>query len=352
MGYTRNLVGSLAVTGIGVGATVAARSAAEHRAARRFYGLPLEVTEPGSLGAGHGGCPIVFHQADGFQAWHTASLDAVQNAVTGTGLHPVRLPGGRAIVFVGAMRYGDITANGVAGPAAVPYGEVMVAIPVTRRHAPPFLPLLAPRATGVQAGAFVLHLPVTSRVARDVGRKLWGLPKFVADMDFDDSTIERRVHLAEGGRTILTVRVGPSGRPSIATDRFVLYSVLDHNLIETILPTYGLRQLRWGKRGGHLELGDHLVADELRQLDVSPEPFLTSVVTGQRLAMTVGRRVGPVASYAGYLGEDRDLGRYVVRYPDAGSIDRYAPTVLAPGGKTALVDIAQEARLEARAVAA
>jgi hypothetical protein len=304
------------------------------------------------LGAGYGGCPIVFHRADGFQAWHAASLDAVQHAVSGTGLHPVRLPGGRAIVFVGAMQYGDITANGVDGLAAVPYGEVMVAIPVTRRRAPPFLPLVAPRATGLQAGAFVLHLPVTSRVARDVGRKLWGLPKFVADMDFDDSTVERRVHLAEGGRTILTLRVGPSGRPSIATDRFVLYSVLDHDLMETILPTHGLRQLRWGKRGGHLELGDHPLADELRRLDISPEPFLTAVDTGQRLAMTVGRRVSPAASYAGYLGEDRDLGRYVVRYPNTGSIDRYPPTVPVPGRRAALADVAQDTDREARAVAA
>jgi hypothetical protein len=329
------------------GVATAARQTAERRAAERFYGVPLDRTLPTTEGTAYGGGPFVFHQVESFQTFHAASFDAVRAALPSSGLHPVRLPGGRAVVYVGALQYGDITANGVDGLAALPYGEVMISAPVTRRPAPPLLPLVAPAATGIAAGAFVLHLPVTTRVARDAGRLIWGLPKFVADLDFDDSIKERRVQLTEGGRTILTLRVRPAGRPTTTHDTFVLYSVLGGELIEATVPTYGIRQLRWGRAGGHLELGDHQVADELRQLQIAPEPFLTMVTTGERLAMTVGKPVGPASAYLGYIGEERDLGRYIVRYPNTRPIDRYAPFAPTAGPLAAMERVAPAAEMTA-----
>jgi hypothetical protein len=325
MGRRQFLVRGLVVTGAAAAAMKAARGAADRRAAERFYEQSPGRIGPIGIGGGFIEAPFVFHRSDSVQTFHAASFEAVRNALPSTALHPVRLPDGRAVVLVASMQYGDITTRSVDGIAALPYGEVMVAILVTPRPAPPFLPLVAPSATGLSAGGFVLHLPVTTRAARDVGRLVWGYPRFVADMEFDDSIAERRVHVAEGGHDILTLTAHPSGRPSITHESPVLYSVLGNELIESTVPTYGIRQLRWGRRGGRLELGDHQVADELRTLEIAPEPFVTALTVAERLAMRVGRPIGPARPCLGYIGEDRDLGRYVVRYPNTAPIDRYAP---------------------------
>jgi hypothetical protein len=56
-------------------------------------------------------------------------------------LAPLLLPGGRAAVFVGALQYREITMRGFTGSVS-PYGEVMIALVVTRRGAPSLAPLL------------------------------------------------------------------------------------------------------------------------------------------------------------------------------------------------------------------
>ncbi len=314
----------LLVAGAGA-AVLARRRAAERRADEALYDLGGDRTEPTATGAAYGGYPALFHRSDSFQTYHAADYDAIVDALPTRDLYPVRLPGGRAIVLVGAFQYGDITAAGVDGLAALPYGEVMVATPVTRRPAPPLVPLVAPASTPFAAGGFVLHLPVTTRVARDWGRLLFGLPKFIADMAFDDGVAEKRVRVAEGGRDILELSVRPGGRPTIVRESTSLYSVLDGRLMETVLPSRGIRQLQVRPRAGRLELGDHPVAAELRRLGIDPHPVASVLMTAERFVFPKGRPLGAAEPYPGYAGEERDLGRYIVRYPNAAPIDRYAP---------------------------
>jgi hypothetical protein len=319
------LLRGFAVGTAAAAAAIAMQQRAARQAAEAFYTTRLEPTEPAWIGAGYGGAPVYWHASEWIEALHTASLEAIRAALPSDDLHPVQMPNGRAMVYLAATQYGDITANGVEGLAALPYGEVWVAAAVTRRPAPPLVPLFAPAASGRAAGWFVLHLPVTTKVARDVGRLMWGYPKFMADMDFEDALSERSVRLAEGGRTILTLTVRPAGRPSIAHGATAMYSVLDGQLIETAIPSYAIQRTRWGRSGGRLDLGDHQVADELGHLDISSAPFMTRHSVGQRISMVKGRPIGPARQYLGYIGDDRDLGRYVVHYPNTAPIDRYAP---------------------------
>lgn len=345
MSRAKVVLGGLALASATAVTAVAARRTGRRHPAVAFYDVALDRSEPVELGAWRGGAPGVFHRSESFQTYHAASLDAVRAALPSDDLHPVRLPSGQAVITIDGLQHHALTAHGVDGLAALPYGEVMVGALVTRRPAPPLVPLVAPTRTGYSAGAFVLQLPVTTRVARDAGRLAFGLPKFVADMEFDDSIEERRVRLAEGGHDILTLRARVSGRPSIARESLVLYSVLAGELIELTLPTYSIRQMRWGRSGGLLELGDHEVADELRGLAITPEPFLSEFGTGDRLAMPLGRPVGAARPYVGFGGADRDLGRYVVRYPNTAPIDCYAPFAPSAGPATVMAAVAPAAEL-------
>ena len=178
--------GLLAV-GVTAAALAAVADSALQRSAARFYQRTGPRAEPKHHGSAWAGAPTVYHRCESSQTLHSARLDAVRELLPTGDLHPVRLPGGRAVVVVSAFRWDEVTSNGVTGRAVLPYGEVMVGAMVTRRPAPPVLPLAGLVVPGLSYGAFVLHLPVTHRQARDGGRVAWGYPKFIADIEFDDS---------------------------------------------------------------------------------------------------------------------------------------------------------------------
>ena len=317
--------GGLALAGAATGAAVATSRALAARAAGSFYGRTGPRTSALHFGAAYAGSPIIFNRSEMSQTLHTASFEEVRGHLPSDDLYPVRLSGDRAVVAIGAYRHDEITSHGVHGKALMPYGEVIIAALVSRRPTPPVLPLLVPGLMGRSVGAFVLHLPVTHRAARDGGRLGWGYPKFIADMDFEDSLETLRCTLAEGEHEILRHTVYPSGQPSMLSSSTILYSVLEGELLALEVPMSGLSRQRWGSGGGRLELGDHQVADELRPLAISPEPFLTRRVSELHLALTFGHAVGEARPYLGYIGGDRDLGRYTVRYATEAPIDMYAP---------------------------
>ncbi|MGY1660117.1 acetoacetate decarboxylase family protein [Geodermatophilus sp. SYSU D00705] len=251
-----------------------------------------------------------------FAAVHTASYEAVVAALPGDGLRPVRWADGRALLSVAAFRYRAITTTDVPAGHLAPYGEVAVAVVVTRGPAPPVVPLARRRLA-----LFVLHLPVTTVEARDAGATLWGFPKFVADMDFAEQRTVRRVAVAEGGRTVLELAV--RGRGPVLPDRrpAVMYTTLGGRLLETVVPMAGRLRVAFGGGAGALRLGDHPVADSLRALDVSPSPLAVFDHLEHRSLLPAGRPVGPAPDHHGYRGAERVSGRFTVRYPHTPPLD-------------------------------
>jgi hypothetical protein len=187
-------------------------------------------------------------------------------------------------------------------------------------QAPPFLPLLLEsKFPDWGWGGFVLHLPVTSRIARDGGREIFGYTKFVADMDFQKRPAYQRVSMSEGGAHILTLTVRQQGLVLKDNRPLVTYSVRDGDLLKTTIPSRAVYQLGLKPGCGVLELGEHEIADQLRELDVSP----TAIVTRNYLSRSGILPAGEVIAQAdrpheGYIGQDREFGRLTINYDDAG----------------------------------
>lgn len=312
------LIGTAGVAALGM---VAGRRVAELRSAAT---VERELTRDGPEVLAHGmrlRLPVAYHRSDGFSAIVGAERRRVIEMLPSDTLLPVVLPGNRAAMYIGVYRYHEVSMHTADGRtvAVRPYGEVIIGALVTRRPAPPVLPVLAPRLFGL--GCFVLHLPVTTRFARDGGMAWWGLPKFVADMDFTDDEAERSVALGEGGHRILTLRVAPSGGLVLNRSGAVLYSELAGSLLEIAVPGVEVCREHLGSGRGSVELGDHPLADELRAIGLGSVPVATTTVLGSRFVLPAGRQVGSARTYTGYAGANRDFGRFSVRHAGTPAID-------------------------------
>jgi hypothetical protein len=262
--------------------------------------------------------PAMYYRDDSFAGFFSADAEAVRNQLPADDLHPVLWPGGRAVVAIVAFNYFDTS--------LVRYGEIGICPVCTYGHqAPPLLPLLL-EARYPTFGAFVLHLPVTSLIARDGGRVLWGYAKFVSDMDFEKRPAYQRVRLAEGGAHILTLTVQQRGLPLKDNRPIITYSVHGDKVLRTVVPSRAVYQLGVLPGSGSVELGDHPVADQLRGLDLSPTAILTKNYLVRSGILPRGESVGKAdRPHTGYRGEQRELGRLTVTYDDAiGPIDLYA----------------------------
>lgn len=254
--------------------------------------------------------PAFYHRVDTFESLHLASYEAVREVLPSSELQPVRWFGSRAVLQIAALRYHVASVSRADGTTGVlaPYGEVAIAAVVTRGPAWPGLPLLAPGLHHL--GGFILHLPVTTLEARDLGLTIFGLPKFVADMEFREEPVLRQVKLSEQDTEILTLTIRPAGR--VTTDRSptTIYSSLHGELLETTVRFLGHRQVRRGRQAGAIQLGEHPVAGQLRALGISREPFMVASYLDARLILPSGSPIGAAQDYTGYPGRDRARGRF------------------------------------------
>jgi hypothetical protein len=288
--------------------------------------------EPGGPYEGEGGphfLPLHYHGSPTFMGIFAASLAAVDSILPSDELHAVRLPDGRAALLIAAFIHRDVTFVVPQEPSVgqlLPYGEVGIFVLCTfGRPAPRSVPLLRPTVPQRwQLGGFLLHLPVTTREAMLVGRDVYNAAKFVADMDFDVTPGHRGVHLAEGGRHILSLRLDRRGQ--MVTDRapFTWYCSRQERLVRVPSRALAHGQMTLGGRNGELQLGEHPVAEALRSLDVTERPFASFVYRGADLILPAPEDVGPARPYDGHRGTDEELGRFTIAYPGTGPLDQYA----------------------------
>ncbi len=254
--------------------------------------------------------PIYYYRDDSFLGIFTADREAVRALLPSDQLYPVLAPNGRALIGIAAFNYLHTSIG--------PYGEVGIVLLCTHgQPAPPWIPLLLEsRFPGW--GAFVLHLPVTTRVARDAGRVIYGYAKFVADMEFEKTPVFQRVHLSEGGRHILTLTVRQQGWVVHDNRPLITFSVRNGELIRTRIPVYGIYHLGLRPGLGTLVLGDHPIAQQLRELDLSFKSVATKSYLTRYAILPAGEAIGRAdRPHAPYPGEERAMGRLTIRYGEA-----------------------------------
>ena len=253
--------------------------------------------------------PILYYRDDFFVLYFTAKAKKVNEILPSPNLYPVMMPNGRAIIGVGAFNYTETSIGS--------YGEVPIVIPVVYgRRTSPFTGLIPAFMESWYPGfgLLVMHLPVTGLLARDGGRQGWGYTKFIADMHFIINSDYFECQMHEEDHHILDIRVLKKGILMKETRPITTYSVLDNNLIKTIIPQRGIKRTAIQTKGSFLKLGNHPVAESVKALEISSKPFLSAYFPERSVILPLGNVIETnVSSFDGYVGKTREA-KHTVEY--------------------------------------
>ena len=229
--------------------------------------------------------PFFVYEASIFSSGYWIDLERAQALVVNTGLEAVRFENGKALIGVNFYDYRNTSVGS--------YREVATAVAVVPKGlTPPRFPFLSlfGNMDKVAMGFYIFDLPVTTAAADVAGREIWGLPKFVTQIDFarNGERFEIRVTDPDTKDTILKFSgVGGVGAPGPLFDA-VLLSSKHGKILRTVVTTRGGAKFRFAG-SIRLEVSDiqHPMAQRLIALglkDAQPSFFSQSDKLQMRLS--------------------------------------------------------------------
>jgi len=210
--------------------------------------------------------PIRYLDWSAIHALFPASSAQLRQLLPSKKLIPMSLCPGKALISLMAMEYRQIA-------GVKPYNEFSIGIPV--QYEPTvnipgmiliFHPLLAPQRYE-KFGVYIYRLPVTTEEANALGIEIWGYPKIVTEIVFEETGIVRRCRLRTGGADTLILEVKKLPTKIRSIDLYS-YSVKDKQLLRTKIQTQGQYGISRSLGGGRCKLGDGPIADDLRGLKI------------------------------------------------------------------------------------
>lgn len=133
-----------------------------------------------------------------------------------------------------------------------------------------------PKAGGPD-GNFIVHLPVDQEFTCEAGRRIWGFPKTVEQIERTDGDGSTTWTLQVDGELVLRLTMPRGGTDEAPPMPMTSYTVLDGQPHGTEFSQWGSgSQLVLGGEGVTLQLGSHPIAKELASLGLPAEPVLST----------------------------------------------------------------------------
>lgn len=204
--------------------------------------------------------PVIYHEAFVVAGIFLAPTLKLRDLLPTSKLVPAEVFPGKGLLAFMAADYRDSSIG--------PYRELGIAVPARYRPRtnPPLVPALR-MAASISFEAFVWQLPVTTEVALHAGIDIWGYPKFLAEIDFQEDETHVTCSLTEKGEHILTLKVKKS-LPKLKT-YFDLntYTVKDRELLFTsIQGISGSLGRSFAPGTAQLLLGEHGLSRKVREI--------------------------------------------------------------------------------------
>jgi hypothetical protein len=216
--------------------------------------------------------PVVCEKSPVLMAAFTIDARKAEPLLPGREIFPLRLWNGRGLLMIVVINYLQTTIG--------KYIEFSVGIACTHgaRPAPPILPAALARTFGT--GQFVFDLPVSSEVSVKGGKGIWGMPKHQGNLDFriGDRTVSSMYAL--DGQEAITIEIDrPASVWFPVRMAAVNYCAFRGMLMKSYVYFTGKAGFSMFRKGSaRLRLGSHPRIQALKDLDISPDPLMTSFI--------------------------------------------------------------------------
>ncbi|MGB0436873.1 MAG: hypothetical protein ACPGVY_01935 [Mycobacterium sp.] len=194
----------------------------------------------------------------------------IRPRLVGTPFLPAEIAPGRTMMGLNCVRYTDSDCGA--------YEEIAFTAFVRRHDGPalrvPYASTLRDLISG-NIGSFAWRLAVTTTLSRDAGLQIWGFPKTVEDLVYDQRPGAATMKWLDNGREVLRFTVPTAGTRTAREITPPVYSMLNGAAHVGRL-TQNYRKVGYHRRGASLIVGtNHPAADELRSLGLPKRPLIT-----------------------------------------------------------------------------
>jgi hypothetical protein len=240
-----------------------------------FEGIEQKEVE---ITGGTAEVPILYHDVLAVAGVFVAPTLKLKELLPTSKLVPVEFLPGKGLLGFMAADYRDTSIG--------PYKEVIIFI-LTRyrpRFNPPLFPALR-MSFSLSFEVFIWQLPLTSELGLHAGIDIWGLPKFLSDIEFTQDEHSVTCTLAEEGENILTLEVDKNRARTKTYFDYTIFSVKDRELLQTHVSGISDALGRSFKPGSaRLTLGEHPISRQIREV-VPGKNILSMYVPRQQLIL-------------------------------------------------------------------
>lgn len=193
--------------------------------------------------------PLRYYDWSMIAACFPAPAVQIQKILPGSHLKSVQLAPGIAAVHVMAFEFRQID-------TLAPYNELAIMIPVDYQ----------PKRNGsALPGAYAYYLPVSTVESCRVGNEVWGFPKVLADVSFDNTDGMCYCRVSSEGKEVISLQVKTLVTAPKAWESYY-YTVKDGSLLRTRIQIEGKNGEAVTDGGASFTLGPHSFADKLSVL--------------------------------------------------------------------------------------
>jgi hypothetical protein len=202
--------------------------------------------------------PVFYYDITGLSVLMLASLDKLKAILPSKRMHPYRVTPWHGIFVITAYEYRDTDIE--------PYNEVILGVPLLMdKSSPLFMGVLrkAPEITMM----YIHHIPVNTQIALESGVEFASFPKILAEIDFKSSADWLTCQMNADGKHILTIKGRKLKLEQFPRQHLHPITVSQSRMLRL---EFNLSECQAGLSNNQsdvsLELGDHPMAQELRDL--------------------------------------------------------------------------------------
>ncbi|MBL1178569.1 acetoacetate decarboxylase family protein [Pantanalinema sp. GBBB05] len=204
--------------------------------------------------------PVFYYDVATLSVQLLAPITKIKPLLPSSRLHPLRITPWHCVVSISALEYRDSDIG--------PYNEVSIGIPVMLDEPSPVFVGTFRQVPAVPK-MYIHHLPVTTEIAYASGVELAGYPKFLAEITFERDGEWVKCHLNEAGQHILTLTARTGVLSPTPRSRLHPITVRQGHLLRSELVVSERNQSTGRGSGGfQLELGEHPIAQELKEWEL------------------------------------------------------------------------------------